>query len=268
MAIATCNGIDIYYERAGAGEQLLFISGSGADLRNQPNQFDSALADHFDLISYDQRGLGQTTNPVGEFTMQQYADDAAALLDDLNLQQVRVMGVSFGGMVAQEFAICYPDKVSRLVLACTSAGGEGGASYPLHELTTLQPEERAEKQLRVADTRRSDDWIQANPTKWGEWIEMATAGQRASRESDQKAGAIKQLEARQWHDTFERLPELNMPVLLVGGEFDGIAPPANMQAMHAKIANSELKFFTGGHMFLAQDDSSYPYIIQWLEVST
>ena len=78
---AQANGLDIYYERGGHGEPLLFISGTGGDLRRKPNQFDSPLAAAFDLICYDQRGLGQTAKPDGDYTMAQYADDAAGLLD-------------------------------------------------------------------------------------------------------------------------------------------------------------------------------------------
>jgi 3-oxoadipate enol-lactonase len=281
MATATWNDIEIYYERGGVGEPLLFISGSGGDLRNKPNQFDSPLASHFEVIGYDQRGLGRTTNPPQPFTMQQYADDAAALLDHLQLQDIDVVGVSFGGMVAQEFALRHPSRVRRLVLACTSSGGAGGASYPLHELLELPSHERAQTQLRIADTRRTDDWIMANPQKWAKMIEMATPRKAAglapvlselndpvvdgSRVDDPLIdGPGKQLAARRWHDTFDRLPGLRMPVLLVGGEFDGIAPPENMQSMHRQIAASQLRFFAGGHLFLAQDKAAYPYIIQWL----
>ena len=74
--------------------------------------------------------------------MADFADDAAALLDAVGWDDCLVLGISFGGMVAQEVAIRHPERVRRLVLACTSAGGEGGASYPLHELVDLSPEER------------------------------------------------------------------------------------------------------------------------------
>lgn len=261
MPYATCNDISIYYEREGAGDPLLFISGSGGDLRNKPNQFDSPLAQHYELIGYDQRGLGRTDVAEREFTMAQYADDAAALLDYLQLDSVPVMGVSFGGMVAQEFAIRHPDRVTKLVLACTSSGGTGGASYPLHELAVLEAREKAQRQLRIADVRRNDEWIAANPERWEELLALATAGTRAA----PSEGALRQLEARRWHDTYDRLDTLSMPVLLAGGEFDGIAPPENMRALRAQIPRSELVFFAGGHLFLVQDKAAYPYIIQWLE---
>lgn len=264
MPKASLNGIDVYYELGGSGPKLLFISGSGSDLRNRPNQFDSPLAANFELICYDQRGLGQTTNPDGPFTMAEYADDAAALLDHLNIDQIPVVGVSFGGMVGQEFAIRHPDRVSALVLACTSSGGEGGASYPLHEIESLPPDERAATHLKVADVRHTDEWIAEYPEAWQKRLVLSMAARRDDRD---QSGAAKQLQARRYHDTFDRLQTINVPTLLAGGEYDGVAPPDNMRAIQSQITGAELKFFNGGHMFLVQDKSAYPFIIDWLRSS-
>ena len=262
------NDLSIYYEW-GQDESLpplLFISGSGSDLRVKPNQFDSALASAFRLLCYDQRGLGRTSVPDGDYTMQQYADDAAALLDGLGIDQIPVIGVSFGGMVAQEFVLRHPDRVQCLVLACTSSGGAGGASYPLHELHHLPPLERAQANLKVADLRHTDEWIEAHPDQWQMRIDMSLAARAQLADADASAadGAYKQLLARRGHDTFARLPQIKVPTLLAAGEFDGIAPLANMQVIAEQIAGSELQTFRGGHMFLIQDKTAYPEIIQWL----
>ena len=151
----------------------------------------------------------------------------------------------------------FPD----LVLACTSSGGAGGASYPLHELETLPEDERLVRHLELSDLRRDAQWRSDNPERWEALRDMAAAGARADRDL---IGARRQLQARAGHDTYERLPQLQMPVLLAGGEFDGIAPPENMTALAERISNAELQFFAGGHLFLIQDKSAYPYIIQWL----
>jgi 3-oxoadipate enol-lactonase len=261
MPVIRTLSLDIYYERAGQGQPLLFISGSGGDLRNKPNQFDSPLARQFDLLCYDQRGLGQTAKPPGDYAMTDYADDAASLLDALNIERINTIGVSFGGMVAQEFALRHPDRLNALVLACTSSGGAGGASYPLHELQDLAPDKRAEAHLKISDLRHTDAWIAANEAAWQKRVDLTKASYRVDRD---ESGARKQLEARRHHNTFDRLPDLSLPVLLAGGTYDGIAPKENMQALHQQISGSQLKFFNGGHMFLIQDKAAYPYISQWL----
>ena len=80
MPVAHANGISLYFERAGAGPPLLFISGTGGDLRNKPNVFDGPLAKAFDILAYDQRGLGRSEKPDVAYSMADYADDAAGMI--------------------------------------------------------------------------------------------------------------------------------------------------------------------------------------------
>src|SRR6201999_1628179 len=105
MPTAQVGAVELYYERAGDGPPLLFISGTGGDLRVKPNVFDGPMAKSFDLLGYDQRGLGRSATPDARYTMADYADDAAGLLDAVGWPSAKVVGVSFGGMVPQELAI-------------------------------------------------------------------------------------------------------------------------------------------------------------------
>ncbi len=116
MPTATINGIDVYYERAGSGSPLLFFNGSGATLESSAPLI-ARFRRNFDVVAHDQRGLGRTSIPVGPYTMADYAADAAALLDDVGWDRCAVVGVSFGGMVAQEFAVTWPRRVT-----CAGAG--------------------------------------------------------------------------------------------------------------------------------------------------
>jgi 3-oxoadipate enol-lactonase len=265
MARCRSNGIELWYELGGAGEPVLFISGTGGDLRVRPNVFDGPLAAVRRILAYDQRGLGRSAKPPGPYTMADYADDAAGLLDALDWPSVQVIGVSFGGMVAQEFALRHPERVTALVRACTSSGGAGGSSYPLHELAGLGDEERLTRQLELADVRRDAAWRNAEPARWQGLLELARAGAQSDRD---EAGAKRQLEARARHDTHARLRSLTMPVLIAGGRHDGIAPPANQAALRAAIPGSELAMFEGGHLFFIQDKQAWPAIIDWLAART
>lgn len=263
MPNATLNGLNFHFERAGSGPPLLFISGTGGDLRVQPNVFASPLAKAFDLLAYDQRGLGRTDKPDVPYSMAQYADDAAGLLDHVGWAQAAVIGVSFGGMVAQELVLRHPGRVKRLVLACTSPGGVGGASYPFHEIEHLKGEERARFLMPVSDTRRDAAWAAANPEDYERFVALAAADPFAG-EPGRAEGAHRQLEARAKHDTWDRLGQIACPVLITAGRYDGIALPATQEKMVARIPGADLRWYEGGHLFMLQDRAAYREIIAFL----
>lgn len=264
MPFIDAAGLRVYYERRGGGARLLYISGTGGDLRARPGVFDGPLPSRFDVLAYDQRGLGQTAAPAGPYTMAMYADDAAALLDAVGWERCAVMGVSFGGMVAQEFALRHPGRVERLVLACTSSGGAGGASYPLHELASLDAESHADRMLHLNDTRTAERSAR-NPQRHTTIVAaLANATRTAPATVGGDEGTRKQLEARRHHDTWERLAAIGMPVLVCAGRYDGIAPMANSEALAERIPNARLEVFEGGHVFLAQDARAYAVITEFL----
>jgi 3-oxoadipate enol-lactonase len=250
-------GVRLYMERAGSGPRLLFISGTGGDLRLRPNAFDSPLASRFDLVSYDQRGLGQSDQPPAPYSMADYADDAAAVLDALGWPQARVVGVSFGGMVAQEVALRHPQRVERLVLVCTSSGGEGGASYPLHELTDMSPTDRAQRMIEILDTRWAGD-AATDPYR-EQMLPVLLARPSPT------PGARRQLEARRHHDTWNRLPAIACPTFVCAGRYDGIADPANSRRLAERIPGARLSFYEGGHPFLYQDPQAFVDIAAFLD---
>jgi 3-oxoadipate enol-lactonase len=263
MPKAHVNGLDLYYERAGSGPPLLFISGTGGDLRVKPNVFDGPLARAFDLLAYDQRGLGQSEKPDRPYSMADYADDAAALMADQGWDEALVVGVSFGGMVAQELVLRHPKRVKRLVLACTSPGGAGGASFPFHEIDHLQGEARARHMMPISDTRRDAAWAAANPELHAQFVAMAAADPHAG-EPGRAMGARRQLEARAGHDVWDRLPEIRTPVLIAAGKYDGIARPETQLNLAMQIPGSTLRFFEGGHLFMIQDRTAVPAMIEFL----
>jgi len=263
MPIAKANGVSLYYERAGSGPPLLFISGTGGDLRTKPNVFDGPLAKSFDLLAYDQRGLGRSEKPDRPYAMADYADDAAALMGEQGWDQALVVGVSFGGMVAQELAIRHPGRVKRLVLACTSPGGAGGASFPFHEIEHLKGEARARHMIPISDTRRDDAWAKANPDQYAMFVAMGAADPFAD-EPGHAMGAHRQLMARAAHDTWDRLGRIACPTMIAAGRHDGIALPGTQEKMAGRIPGAKMQFFEGGHLFMIQDRTAFPAMAAFL----
>ena len=263
MPIAKLPKIELYYERAGAGPPLLFISGTGGDLRVKPNVLDGPLPKAFDLVAYDQRGLGRSGKPDIDYSMADYADDAAALMDSLGWASAKVIGVSFGGMVAQELVLRHPAKVERLVLACTSPGGAGGASYPFHEIQHLKGEDRARHLIPVSDTRRDAAWQAANAEQFAQFVAMGAVDPHAG-EPGREMGARRQLEARSLHHTWDRLDQIDCPVLIAAGRYDGIALPETQDRMAGRIPGANLRFFEGGHLFMLQDRAALPAMLEFL----
>ena len=264
MPTAAIGDIEVWYEIEGDGPPVLFISGTGGDLRTKPNVFDGPLPRQHTVAAYDQRGLGRTTKRDEPATMNQYGRDAAGLLDHLGWSGVPVIGVSFGGMVAQELAISRPDLVSRLVLCCTSSGGEGGASYPLHTLADIaDPDERVRTQLAIADTRFDLAWQEANPER-AEKILARSATPPPDDDPAREIGARRQLEARVDHDTWDRLHLIQAPTFVAAGASDGIAPLSNSHNLVARIPGAQLSVFDGGHMFMIQDRAAWPAILDFL----
>jgi 3-oxoadipate enol-lactonase len=260
---AAVNGIDLYYERSGEGPRLLFLNGSGATLESA-GMLLQLFADGFDVAAHDQRGLGRTSIPVGPFTMADYAADAAGLLDELGWDSCRVLGVSFGGMVAQELAATHPERIERLALVCTSSGGAGSASYPLHELASLAPSERIAIATRLLDTRFSPEWLSEHANDRA-LAEMMAARGDVAKSDEQVRGEAEQLEARRHHDVWDRLPNISSPTFVASGRYDGIAPPANGEAIASRIPDAKLQIYEGGHAFFVQDPDAIPDITGFLK---
>jgi 3-oxoadipate enol-lactonase len=264
MAFIKTSRLTHYVEQSGDGAPLLVLNGSGADLRIKPNIIDSPLRAHFAVTVHDQRGLGQTDKPEGAYTMADYADDAAALMDVLGFDTAMVLGISFGGMVGQEMAIRHPDRITKLALWCTAPGGAGGASYPLHELADLDDETRLRTMMKLNDARVDDAFIADNP----KMLDMARQRNDLSayqHEPGWAEGRAAQLAARAQHDCWDRLDQITCPTRLGGGKYDNIAKPEAMRAMASRIPQSQLSLYEGGHLFMLQDAQAFADIIGFFE---
>lgn len=261
MPVAAVNGIDIYFELHGEGPPLLNISGSGNDLRRSPASI-LPVNKRFETLHYDQRGLGRTSKPEADYTMADYADDAAALIHSMGWASCHVLGTSFGGMVALNLVVRHPDLVDRLVLCCTSPGG-AAPSYPLHELADMEPDEAFATRMRLTDRRWDPDADEPIPGLGGFYDQMVAAAS-ATPDPAQLAGLRRQLAARAGHDVVDELGSITRPTLVCAGRYDDIAPLANSELLADRMANATLEVFEGGHIFMVQDRSAFPTIIDFL----
>jgi 3-oxoadipate enol-lactonase len=256
------NGIELYYERRGQGPRLLFVNGSGSSIATSELLI-KLFTNDFDVLVHDQRGLGRSEIPPGPYAMADYAADAEALLDHVGWDRTNVVGVSFGGMVAQELAVTCPERIERLALLCTSPGGAGGASYPLHELADLPEQERSERGTLLLDTRFTPEWL-ADHAGDRALAEMMAARRGSEKSAEQLRGEAEQLAARGHHDVCDRLQYVTCPTFVAGGRFDGIAPPSNAEAIVARIPGAQLRVYDGGHAFFAQDPAALPDVLRFL----
>ncbi len=203
----------------------------------------------FDTIVYDHRGVGSSTrlNGDGRLTTTQMAEDAAGLLDALELDSAHVLGFSMGGMVAQELALSHPERIRGLVLAGTYCGGEGSA---------LMPEESLRK---LAEGAASGDRERAIRASWEVNLSPSFATYEQAyarflaigrRRAVARQVIMAQLRAGALHDTSTRLPRLQLPVLVVHGELDAMLPVQNGRMIAELIPGSRLEIIDGaGHMF-------------------
>jgi pimeloyl-ACP methyl ester carboxylesterase len=221
------DGFQLYYESAGDGEPLVlipgFASGSSLWLRQA-----GPLSHHFRVITFDPRGVAQSDKPEGEQTISMLSDDVAALLTFLDIESAHVAGVSFGGFVAQEFALRHPQRLRRLVLCCTSFGG------PNH----VVPE----------------------PQIMNEIMQPRAAG-----EVSEDMYRV-QLNAAVKFNTEERLAAITCPTLIVSGDADVIVPVQNSYNLARQIANAELRLVSGGShtFFMEQADEFNRVLREWL----
>lgn len=263
MPFIDLEGLAFYFERLGSGERLLFIGGTGADLRRPETRLFGPLPRHFELLTYDQRGLGQSAKPDIPYRMADYADDAARLMEAMGWDQAHVVGVSFGGMVAQEFVLRHPRKVRKLILCCTASGGAGGSSFAYHKLRPMSTDGMATLKVKITDIRHDEVWAKEHPEKYRVLHALAAADPFAA-EPDHAQGAERQIAARAGHDTWDRLPSIACPVLVIGGRYDGIVSRETVNNLAARIPGAKLQFFEGGHLFMLDDPRAFAAMTEFL----
>jgi 3-oxoadipate enol-lactonase len=250
MTIARVGEIELDYERSGAGPPLLLIMGMSGSALSWGEPFLQELRQDFDVIAYDHRGIGASSRLDGPITIRELAEDAAGLLAALEIDSAHVLGISMGGMVAQELALAHPERIRTLALGCTYCGGPGSV--------------RASEQVwvRVIAAGRSGDRELVMRTMWEINVSAAFAAdeqqrqrfvERALRRRVAVAVIEQQARAAMAHDTSSRLGEIRLPTLVIHGTDDQMIPVTNGDMIAQLIPGSHLEIFDGvGHMFFLE----------------
>jgi 3-oxoadipate enol-lactonase len=240
-------GTELNYERAGAGEPLLLIQGMSGNHLAWGRPFSSLLEQSFEVIAFDNRGIGLSRAATEAFSIAEMAADTLALLDALELESAHVLGISMGGMIAQELALAEPARLRSLTLGCTYCGGPGSQLMDPADFQGLveamasgdrQRVYRAMYELNLSPGFRADEG------HFEEFVKMAEA-LPAARET---IGF--QVQAIAAHDTSGRLPQIDLPTLVVHGTVDRVLGYPNGPLVASLIPGARLETLEGvGHMF-------------------
>ena len=253
MPLVKSDDIQIYYETQGTGTPLLLINGWGGNLDSWSKEMVDLLAEKHMVITMDNRGTGRSGKPDYPYTMDLMASDSAAVLDAVGVEKSHVMGFSMGGIITQAFGLNYPDRTLSLVLCGTGAGGIHRISSdprvqldlalianPLPEMT------ERDRTIKLLYLLYSAEYVE-------EHLEALIEDETYSDYPTPDYALNRQSQAIAGFDSYERLPEMKYPVLVMTGTEDVLVPPGNSDLLVERIPDATLVKISGcGHGFLKQ----------------
>ncbi|MFZ1154285.1 MAG: alpha/beta fold hydrolase [Solirubrobacteraceae bacterium] len=247
MTLAKAGDIELSFQRAGDGPPLLLIMGMSGTQHAWGKPLLDELGRDFETIVYDHRDTGESTKTGEPFTIAQLAEDAAGLLGALEIDSAYVMGISMGGMVAQELVLGHSELVHALVLGCTYSGGEGSA------LTSEEVLSRLAEGMSSGDRERAirTAWeVNVSPRFAADEGAYATFLQNGLRYGVPIHVIMEQMRAIAGHNTSERLAQIDVPTLVIHGTLDEMLPVQNGHMIAQLIPGSRLEIFEDvGHLF-------------------
>ena len=258
MSFADVNGIKICYEIKGEGEPLLLVHGFGVKKEVWMCQFDP-LSEKFKVIRFDNRGAGKSDHPDELFTMEMLAEDIRGLMDALNIEKSHVVAWSLGGMIAQHFAIKYPERINKLILINTLPNWPGSDDagiemYKNSQLDSIKAyQEDAMKaffdRAPMGYSRKFKKEMQEDTKKKfhglfsvEDYVKMKTTDIPNPKDIENQANALK------YHDVIDKLHLIQNETLIIAAEKDRQTPLSRNQLIHEKIPNSRIVVIAGaGH---------------------
>ena len=257
-------GPRLYFDRRGRGAPMLWITG----FTISSAVFDPILGlydERLDCVTYDNRGAGRSAAPLRPTSIPELAGDAARVLDAAGVASAHVYGLSMGGMVAQEMAIRFPERVRGLVLGASTPGGPRAIRPTRAELAALA--RGAAGALREPDRAWlgtmlfSPEFRAAHPDRVRELLAFFNAHRAKAH------GVVAQTWATVYHDTVARLPRIQSPTLVLHGQRDAMAPLGNSRLLAQRIPDAELAVVpAAGHAYpLERPEASRDLLFDWLD---
>jgi pimeloyl-ACP methyl ester carboxylesterase len=248
MPFVRAGDIQVYYEIHGSGPQTVtLIRGLGAGVHSWFPQVPE-FSRYFRTIVFDNRGAGRSDKPDAPYSTAQMASDVNHLLEALDVRRTALLGISMGGMIAQEFAIRYKEKLSCLILGCTTFGGPESVSLPPQSLKAILAGPAADDETRRLQecAMYSDETIAKNRA-------VIAACDEARRAFPIPPFALaRQADAIRNHDAADRLGQIQSPTLVMTGREDRLIPPENSRLLVERIPGAIFKELPGGHLFMAE----------------
>jgi pimeloyl-ACP methyl ester carboxylesterase len=247
------NDIDIYYEVHGEGTPVVSIRGWGSSSQSWSPIFIEKLSQHYKLIIFDNRGTGRTSKPDTKYSIEMMADDTAGLLETINISKAHIVGFSMGGMIAQQFAIKYPEKTKGLVIACSHPGVSVAPpsqyAREIMEYMISKPRDMSLRELQklVMSLYSTPEYIENH----GE--EMLDAAISAKLIPTPGYVRRRQLDAIMEFSSIDELPLIKASTLVIHGERDAWVPVVNGRIIAERVPGAKLTLFKeSGHAFIEQ----------------
>ena len=251
MPKARVRDVNLNYDMRGNGDPLVMIMGLGASSAAWDPRLLEELARSFTVVTFDNRGTGQSDKPDIPYSIEMFADDTAGLMDALGIARAHIFGVSMGGMIAQEFALRHAARVRTLTLGCTTAGGAHSVPPPPESLAILT----APRQGVAPEEIIRRGWPLGYTPEYlrNHRHELEAAIPRLLEHPTPPYAFQRQLEATYTLKTWERLPEIKAPTLVVTGAKDVLIPARNSELLAERIPGAQLYLIAdAGHAFTTE----------------
>jgi pimeloyl-ACP methyl ester carboxylesterase len=259
MEMVRVGDIEMACEISGEGRPLVMIQGLTATMDWWDEGLLEALSRRYRVLTFDNRGAGRTVAPDGEFSIEQFADDTAGLMDELGIESASVLGYSMGGMIAQELALRYPERVEKLILCVTFCGGSRTVVATREVMQKLVDRSGSvdDQVERFVGLMFTPEWIAANR----ETIEDFKKRYMIAPTTDHNAA--RQFMATLTFDAYDRLPGITAPTLVVCGADDVLIPSENSRIIAGAIPGARLLAYEGsGHGFVWQRRAEFALEIE------